>query len=185
MSIIERGAIAPTFEATTHDGKHVTLDSFRGAKLWLSFYRFASCPLCNFRIHELIAHHKAFADAGIRMVGVMQSSGENIAKYAAKQNPPFPIIADPERSLYRLYGVTPSILGMFHPRVFSTAMKAMFAGIFPGVPDFPLATVPADFLIDPEGLVWSAYYGKAISDHIPFETVTEFAADDCLTVPAA
>lgn len=126
-----------------------------------------------------------FAKAGIRLVGVMQSSPERIATYAEKRKAPFPIIADPERKLYKLYGVTPSLKAMFHARVFGTAFKAMFAGILPGVPDTPLAMVPADFLIDPEGMVWSSYYGQAVSDHIPFETVEEFIADDCLDVPGA
>lgn len=183
MTRINDGAIAPEFEATTYEGKPLSLESYRGAKLWLSFYRFASCPLCNYRIHELMARYDEFQKAGIRLVGVMQSSPDRIAKYAEKRKAPFPIIADPERKLYREYGVSASLMGMFHLRVFGTALKAMFSGIFPGAPDFPLATVPADFLIDPEGVVWSAYYGRAVSDHIPFEKVVEFAADDCLAMP--
>lgn len=183
MSHIERGQVAPEFEATTYEGEPLTLESYRGAKLWLSFYRFASCPLCNYRIHELMARYDEFASAGIRLVGVMQSSPDTIKKYAAKRNAPFPIIADPQHALYKTYGVKSNAWALFSPRVFVTALKAMFSGIFPGVPDFPLATVPADFLIDPEGMVWSAYYGRAVSDHIPFETVKQFAADDCLSLP--
>jgi peroxiredoxin len=185
MTQVKAGSIAPTFEATTYRGDPLTLESFRGAKLWLSFYRFASCALCNYRIHELMARYEEFADAGIRIVGVMQSAPEQIAKYATKRKAPFPIIADPERNLYQQYGVTPSVLGLLKLRVFSTAFKALLSGIVPGIPDLPLSMVPADFLIDPEGMVWSAYYGQAVSDHIPFDTVTEFAADDCLTIPAA
>jgi hypothetical protein len=44
---------------------------------------------------------------------------------------------------------------------------------------------PAEFLIDPEGLIWGAHYGRAISDHISFDRVAEFARDPCLKVPAA
>ena len=39
-------------------------------------------------------------------------------------------------------------------------------------------------LVDPEGLVWRAYYGDAISDHIPFSDVVDFAKDLCLDMPA-
>ena len=181
---VSRGDLAPEFEATTYDGKPLSLQSYRGAKLWLSFYRFASCPLCNYRIHELMTRYKQFSDGGVRIVGVMQSAPDQIAAYAKKRKAPFPIVADPGRELYKKYGVTPSFAGMLHARVFGTAFKAMFKGIFPGVPNAPLAMVPADFLIDPEGMVWSAYYGKAVSDHIPFTTVEEFIDDDCLSVPA-
>ena len=51
--------------------------------------------------------------------------------------------------------------------------------------DGPKAMVPADFLVDPEGVVWKAYYGTAVSDHIPFEDVSAFAADLCLDMPEA
>jgi peroxiredoxin len=177
--------MAPAFEAETYDGKAFSLESYRGAKLWLSFYRFASCPLCNYRIQELIARYDEFTKAGIRLVGVMQSPAENIAKYTVKQEQPFPLIADPERELYDLFGVTPSFWAMFRLRNFSTMFRSFKSGNRPGAIDGKATMVPADFLIDPEGVIWEAYYGAALSDHLSFERVTDFAADDCLSVPAA
>lgn len=180
---ITDGQLAPGFVGTTHTGDTIDLDAFRGQKVWLGFYRWASCPLCNLRIKELIARHDRFASAGIQHIAVFQSPPERIAQYVGAQKPPFPLISDPELRLYEQYGVHANWLGMFYPRVFVRAFQAMMAGLLSIRTDGPKAMVPADFLVDPEGLVWRAYYGAAISDHIPFEDVDAFGLDRCLDMP--
>jgi hypothetical protein len=35
--------------------------------------------------------------------------------------------------------------------------------------------MPADFLIDREGIIQVAYYGKDEGDHLPFDTVKSFS----------
>lgn len=180
---IATGQIAPGFTATTWKGEPLDLDQFRGKKVWLGFYRWASCPLCNLRIKEMIERADEFEKAGIEVVAVFQSPPENIAKYVGAQNPPFTLVSDPDLRLYEMYGVHPNWLGMFYPRVFLRAIRATLAGLLSIKWDGPLAMIPADFLVDPEGLVWKAYYGDAISDHIPFEDVAAFGKDLCLDMP--
>ena len=182
---IAKGAVAPSFQAKTHDGQPFDLAALRGQKVWLAFYRFASCPLCNYRVHELLQRYREFEEAGIKMVGVFHSPEENIARFVGKQGPPFPLIADPERRLYRMYGVEPSVWAMFSMRNITTTFRALGAGIRPGRIDGPAHMVPADFLLDPEGLVYDSYYGAALADHIPFERVNTFGADACLDMPEA
>lgn len=181
---IEKGAIAPSFEAMTSAGETLSLADYKGKKVWLAFYRYASCPLCNYRMHELLQRHREFEQAGIQMVAVFHSPPGQIERYVGKQNPPFPIVADPKMELYRLYGVKPNILGLFAMRNFSIAIKALFLGYFSRIPDRMPHVVPADFLIDPEGLVYDAFYGAAVSDHIPFPRVQTFGEDHCLDMPA-
>jgi len=36
------------------------------------------------------------------------------------------------------------------------------------------AIVPADFLINEDGTIHTAYYGNNIGDHIPIELINEF-----------
>lgn len=179
------GQLAPTFKRQTYKGDTVELDQYRGQKVWLGFYRWASCPLCNLRMSELLEHHREFEKAGIQLIGVFQSPAENIEKYVGKQGIPFPIIPDPELELYATYGVHARLAGMFYPRVIGRALRAMAKGFFSLHMDGPKAMVPADFLVDPEGVVWKAYYGSAVSDHIPFDEVREFGADLCLDMPTA
>ena len=181
---LKTGQIAPGFAAKSYKGEDVTLDGYRGEKLWLAFFRYASCPLCNNRIHEIIQRFTEFERAGIRIAAVFQSPPERIAEYVGTQNPPFPLVSDPELELYGKYKIAENKWGMWYPRVITTFFKAKKNGFGPGPQDGPIATIPGDFLIDPEGLLWDVYYGKAISDHIPFKTVETFAADACLDMPA-
>ena len=178
------GSIAPTFTATTWKGETIDLEDFRGKKLWLAFFRYASCPLCNNRIHEIIQRFGEFERDGIGVAAVFQSPPERIAEFVGTQDPPFPLIADPSLELYAKYKVAENRWGLWYPRVITTFFKAKKNGFGPGPQDGPIARIPADFLIDPEGLLWDVFYGKAISDHIPFKTVEAFSADACLDMPA-
>lgn len=180
---VQTGQLVPAFSGTSFKGEPIDLEAYRGRKVWVGFYRWASCPLCNLRMKELLAIHDRFAAQGIQHIAVFQSPPETIATYVGAQDPPFPLIADPDLVLYDRFGVRPSWRAMFYPRVIWRAIQATFAGLLSLKIDGPKAMVPADFLIDPEGLVYQAYYGEAISDHIPFEDVDAFAADDCLDMP--
>ncbi len=185
MNKLGRGEIAPAFEVTALDGTQLSLERYRGSKVWLAFFRFASCPLCNYRIHELMKHEQQLRQDGVNLIAVFQSPAETIQRYVTRHEPDFPIVPDPELKLYERYGVAPNFMAALHPGVFLTGIKALFAGIVPGKFDGPVAMVPADFLIDPEGVIYQSFYGKNVADHIPFEHVSQFAADPCLEIPAA
>ena len=181
---IADGQLAPPLTGLTFKGESIDLSEFRGKKVWIAFHRWASCPLCNLRIKEVIARYDEIQAQGIQLICVFQSPPENIAKYVGAQDPPFPIIADPDLELYDTYEVRPRWAGLLYPRVFVRAFQAVMNGLFSLKIDGPTAMIPADFLVDPEGLVWKAYYGQAVSDHIPFEDLSAFGADRCLDMPA-
>lgn len=61
---IRAGQMAPTFEATTFRGEPIRFEQFRGEKVWLGFYRWASCPLCNLRVKEVIERRSLYESAG-------------------------------------------------------------------------------------------------------------------------
>ncbi len=106
---IQPGQPAKNFTSQDILGKTVALPDYKGKQLMLSFYRYAACPLCNLRIHHLIQQHPLFVEKGLQLVAIFQSPRESILKYAGKQNAPFPVIADPQRILYRLYGIESSL----------------------------------------------------------------------------
>lgn len=54
------GATAPDFNTTDFLGHPVNLQAMRGAPVLLSFYRYASCPVCNFRVHNVITAFGGF-----------------------------------------------------------------------------------------------------------------------------
>lgn len=169
---IAAGQAAPSWEAEDIHGNTIRLEDYRGKKMMLSFYRYASCPLCNLRVHELIVNDDELVQDGLYMVAVFQSPKDSILRYVGKQNVPFPIIADPGHRLYKQYGVEPSLLGFLRGGLNVAALaKATLKGFLPGRMEGDKTMVPADFLINKNGVVDKAYYGKDISDHMPLSDI--------------
>lgn len=159
------------------DGGLFKLDSLHGRRFMLSFLRFASCPFCNLRVHEL---SKRFNELGndFTVVAIFDSSLENLRKHAEKHRAPFPILADEKNVFYRAYGVEHSLAGMFKGMLtrMPSLLRAMFVkGYVPWVIKGSLTTMPADFLVDENGVIQTAYYGKDEGDHLPFERVKAFS----------
>lgn len=170
------GDSAPDFQVEDIFGNLIGLQDFLGRKLLISFYRYASCPLCNLRIQELIARSEDYSNKNFAMIAFFQSPLESIRHYVGKQDAPFPIIADPHRRVYKQYGIESSILGAvvagfeWNPRM----RAAHRAGYNYGKMEGDLLLVPADFLISEDLVIYSAFYGKDIGDHMPFETIEAF-----------
>lgn len=168
------GATAPAFNTTDFLGQPVDLQAMRGAPVLLSFYRYASCPVCNFRVHNVITAFPQWDQQGLKVVAVFQSPAQSIAQYVGRQDAPFPIVADPDMALYRRFGVEKSWRGMVSWRVMGAALKAFRKGFFPGKVEGPPQRTPADFLIDAQGRIALAHYGKDIDDHIPLDTIAQW-----------
>ncbi|MBC8323643.1 MAG: AhpC/TSA family protein [Candidatus Marinimicrobia bacterium] len=163
---------APDFFIKDIFGVEHSMAKYKGQKWMLSFFRYASCPACNLRVRELIQVYDELQGKGLSILSVFESPKESILKYVGKNELPFPIIPDPERELYKLYGIESSwikyILGA------PTVMKAILKGIFPGKMEGDLAILPADFLINEDGTIHTAYYGKNIGDHLDFQHILSF-----------
>ena len=58
-------------------------------------------------------------------------------------------------------------------------MPTLLTGMLKGYIPFPIkgsmTTMPADFLIDREGIIQVAYYGEDGGDHLSFEEVKAFS----------
>jgi peroxiredoxin len=171
------GDKARDFEVKDLSGSKVSLGEYRGKRLMLSFYRYASCPLCNLRVHELAGHYDSMKEKGLLMLAFFQSPEDSIRRYVGKQDPPFRIVADPERKVYRLYGVESSWAGFLKGSLrVSSMIAAAGKGFFPGKMEGDKAMIPADFLIGPDLIVERAYYGADIGDHMPLEDITAWLA---------
>ncbi len=167
---------APNFVLKDIRGELINLHAFRGSKVMLSFFRYASCPFCNLRVHKLIERYPAFKAAGLRMIAVFESPVEQIQKYAGRQNPPFPVIADPGRRLYEKYGIRSSWWAYLKSiRKLGSLIDAIFLkGYHLGQMDGDKAIVPGDFLINEDMTLHTVFYGSDIGDHLPLAAVEKF-----------
>ena len=168
---LKENEIAPSFSVVDMNGKTFDLDSPREKPLLIAFFRYASCPLCNLRVHELIENYENLKDK-IEIVLIFQSPKEKIEQYVGKQNIPYRLLPNPNKRLYHLYGVENSWLGF--AKAWTVEIKRVFIALFkkhylPGSVEGEIHRIPADFIVDSDNKILKAYYGKDIGDHLPLE----------------
>lgn len=170
------GMAAPAFQSADLFGNPVNLRAYQGRWLLLSFYRNAACALCNLRIHELIGQHPAYHDQGLDMLAIFESPLANMLQYVGKQDAPFPLIADPLARIYDLYGVETSEAKVQATMSSAEGQERIQAAADTG---FTLIReegsnfyrIPADFLIDPAGIIREAFYSDLIGQHLSLAAV--------------
>lgn len=181
LTRIAEGARARPFRTTDIAGQVVDLAGYPGRHVLLSFFRFASCPFCNLRVHGMIERYPAYRDAGTEMIAVFESPRETMLQYVAgRMDAPVPLIPDPAGQLYRLYGLEKSwakfAMSWLNPRTFVKSSRDAYAagfgkGFWPGKIDAAPHRMPADFLFAPDLTVRAAWYGTYPGDHLPFEAI--------------
>ena len=170
---LQPGDAAPELRTNDYLGNPVRLHEFKGRWVLLSFYRYASCPFCNLRVHKLSQQAKELQQLNLSLIGVFQSPPDAIAKHAGARDPVFPLIADPSQALYAQFGLETSWVGVLTGMIFKmpTMMAAMFKGFLPGSIEGEFTQMPADFLINPDGIIVIAKYGTDLGDHLPLELI--------------
>ncbi len=175
---------APDFIAKDINGHNVKLSDFRGQKIILGFYRNVSCPFCNRRVHQLMSYNMRLKNAGVQMIFLFESSNQKIVESSFHKGiTPWPIIGNPERDIYDVYGVGSSMVKMMRTFVSSNITKALKetkALNLPADKDASMTLIPADFFIDENFKVVKAHYGKHIDDHVPFEDIKAFSGLESL-----
>ena len=173
---LKEGQLAPTFVVVGAKGDTINIEKLKGKKVFLAFFRYASCPVCNFRMNEIIQNYEAIQSKGYVFIAVFESSNTTLQDYLKETEVPFPIIGDPSLELYKKYGVQRSfwrmVGSMFNKKTKSNLKegKVLVKGKNLNR-DGNMNRIPADFLIDKNGKIAIAYYGKNISDHLPLETI--------------
>lgn len=124
------------------------------------------------RVQELIKKEQQFKDSGIEVIAFFSSDADEIKSYAGKQNPWFPVVADPNKNIYALYGVEESASGMLKTMLKPLKMLRMMASGFFNLKSMKAAPIiPADFLLGPGLIIEKTYYGKDFGDHIDLNEI--------------
>lgn len=168
---------APAFTIKDVYGTTVNLANYKGKKVLLTFYRNVGCPICNLRFHELQEQAASFKSNGLIVLAVYESTAENIKQYMDGETFYATMIPNPDQSLYKLYDIERSggkmLKGMFHGAMGKMKKgKALFKKKIEL--DGSANRISADFLIDENGNVQTAYYGKYIGDHLPIDKIKQF-----------
>ena len=138
----------------------------------LQFRRFAGCPVCNLHLRSVVRRHDEIRAAGIREVVVFHSPAAELREHAADL--PFDVIADPDKRLYRRYGVESGPHSLLSPRAWPTiavaiavALPDVLRGRRPAPATRPAGRrlgLPGDFLIAPDGRTLASRLGRHAGD---------------------
>ena len=111
-------------------------------------------------------------------MAVFDSPLDNLRRHAGRHQAPFPILADEANVYYRAFAIERSFTGLCKAALlrFPAVLQAtLLKGYLPTSFKGHLATLPADFLVDGQGMIQQAYYGKDSCDHLHFDQVKAFA----------
>ena len=168
---------SPQFTTKDITGKPILLSDYRGKKLMQCFFRYAGCPFCNLALFKIIERYPLLKSQGLNIIAFFQSAKELVHKYPAKQNPPFPLVSDPQKKIYKKFGVESSVAGALRtipkmPNFYDATVKHGFKQ--PHI-DGDFFLMPAYFLIGPPKFtIQNLYYSESFADEVPFIHVEDF-----------
>lgn len=134
--MLQIGTEAPDFTLFDQDGKSHTLSAYRGRWVLLYFYPKDDTPGCTKEACMIRDAFPRFENVHAHVFGVSKDTVSSHKKFAEKYNLPFPLLADPDTTVNKLYGVWQE--------------KKMMGKVYMG-------TLRASFLIDPEGVIRKVY----------------------------
>jgi thioredoxin-dependent peroxiredoxin len=98
------GSQAPAFDVTSSDGRHLSLDEFRGKKnVVLYFYPKDGTPVCTAEACGFRDIYDELVGDDTEVIGVSVDDDDSHGKFAAKHNVRFPLVADRDRKLVTAY----------------------------------------------------------------------------------
>ena len=103
--MLEIGIKAPDFTLSDKDGNTVSLSDFAGKKVVLYFYPKDDTPGCTRQACAFAGSYAAFKSFDAVVIGVSKDSVASHAKFAAKYDLPFILLADPQLEVIKAYDV--------------------------------------------------------------------------------
>ena len=105
MTNLKIGDKAPNFSALDQKGKQHSLSDYKGKKLVVFFYPKASTPGCTAEACDLRDNFERFKANNYEILGVSADSAKRQANFIEKNELPFPLLADEEKSVIGAFGV--------------------------------------------------------------------------------
>lgn len=129
--MLQRGDLAPDFEATDCRGNPVRLKDYLGKKrVVLFFFPRAFTPACTLEVRNFRDHHEAITAAGAELVGVSVDRAEKNCKFADAEGLRFALIGDESRVLSEQFGVVWPVLRIDRRATFIIGLDGRIEDVF-------------------------------------------------------
>jgi thioredoxin-dependent peroxiredoxin len=102
--VLEVGSQAPDFTLQDQDGTEVSLAALAGTPVVLYFYPKDDSPGCTTQACGIRDQWAEFQEAGAAVLGVSPDDVSSHARFAAKNELPHRLLADPDREVIAAYG---------------------------------------------------------------------------------
>jgi len=142
--ILPEYSIAPDFTLPDETGLERSLKDYRGKWVVLYFYPKDDTPGCTTEACNFRDDYSAYEKAGVTILGVSKDSPTSHAKFKAKYQLPFSLLADEEHKVADQYGVwgRKKYMGKEYDGMFRTT-----------------------YLIDPDGKIVKVFENVKPADH--------------------
>lgn len=97
------GDAAPAFSLPNAAGGTTSLKDFAGSKVVVYFYPAASTPACTQQACDFRDNLASLKSAGYQVVGISLDPVAKLARFAAAQDLPFPLLADEDHAVAEAY----------------------------------------------------------------------------------
>ena len=142
--MLKEGSKAPGFNLDDQEGNSVSLSDFEGQKVLLWFYPKASTPGWTIEGQELRDEFQNFKDNNTVILGMSADSIKAQKNFCIKQEFPFPLLSDPDKTTIRAYE--------------AIGLKKMYGREYEGI-------FRVSYLIDEKGVVEKAYAKVKPKEH--------------------
>lgn len=105
MTSLKKGDKAPNFSGFDQDNKLHQLEDYAGKKLVVFFYPKADTPGCTAEACDLRDNFERFKANNYELLGVSADSAKAQAKFKDKFKLPFPLLADEDKSVIKMFDV--------------------------------------------------------------------------------
>ena len=154
-------------ELETIDGALVRVPD-PGRLVHLQFRRFAGCPVCTMHLRSVVTRHDEIVAAGVREVVLFHSPVDELRPHVSDL--PFEVVPDPDKRVYREFGVEAGARALLDPRSWGPILRAIASALWrrdahpSSSPRGGRLGLPADFLIDGSGRITACKYGEHLYD---------------------
>lgn len=171
MAKLSAGDKMPNFTfATAYEQNKKIQDVLNKENTFFVVHRYIGCTFCRYDVHLLQSRYAEFVQKDAQVFVVMQSTPESVREDLKNIKLPFDIICDTDMVIYKTLEVAPAKdMGELAPSeimeaVQAKAVKAAADGFTHGKYEGVEEQLPAMFLVDRQGIVKFAHYGKNIMD---------------------
>lgn len=101
---LQAGDKAPVFKGKDQSGNDISLTDFKGKKVVLYFYPKDNTPGCTAQACNIRDNFAQYQSANYLVLGISSDTEKSHQKFIEKQELPFSLIADTDKTIHEQYG---------------------------------------------------------------------------------